>query len=236
MDLQSDISFLHTAFAAKYPFFFLLYYFIFLCFPLVFLFPASLFVFSMSFLPFSLNSFSPTVFLNVSPSVGVQDGKSEMFEWNQPHFCSVCVCVCAQSVHMRERAELLKWDWSIGWSWEGQRGRLGLIPTSSVPSHWQMPSGWPSVCDRPLAFHREKWRAQPGFYPNSLSIFYQANFGHVSDTSRRAAPAGLFSNHCSFYCRQTGRSAGSLFSCLPISQHLFLSALCFQSSLISSGS
>lgn len=149
---------------------------------------------------------------------------------------ALCVCVCAQSVHMRERAELLKWDWSIGWSWEGQRGRLGLIPTSSVPSHWQMPSGWPSVCDRPLAFHREKWRAQPGFYPNSLSIFYQANFGHVSDTSRRAAPAGLFSNHCSFYCRQTGRSAGSLFSCLPISQHLFLSALCFQSSLISSGS
>lgn len=30
----------------------------------------------------------------------------------------VCVCVC-ESVHMRERAELLKWDWSIGSSWEG---------------------------------------------------------------------------------------------------------------------
>lgn len=32
------------------------------------------------FLPLSLNVFSPAVFLNVSPSVGVQDGKSEMLE------------------------------------------------------------------------------------------------------------------------------------------------------------
>lgn len=45
------------------------------------------------FLPLSLNVFSPAVFLNVSPSVGVQDGKSEMLEWNQPRSCSVCVCV-----------------------------------------------------------------------------------------------------------------------------------------------
>ncbi len=29
-----------------------------------------------------------------SPSVSVLDGKSKMLEWNQPHFCSVCVCVC----------------------------------------------------------------------------------------------------------------------------------------------
>lgn len=56
----------------------------------------------------------------------------------------VCVCV---SEHTHDRAELLKWDWSIGSSWAGKKGRLSLIPTCSVFSFWQMQTGLPSVCD-----------------------------------------------------------------------------------------
>lgn len=87
---------------------------------------------------------------------------------------------------MHERAELLKWDWSIGSSWEGQRGRLRLIPTSSVSSHRHMRTGLPSVCDRLFASERGEWRARPGFFPCSLFFLYRANFGLAEKPSRRA--------------------------------------------------
>lgn len=100
----------------------------------------------------------------------------------------VCVrarqlCVCAHAWASRAvKVRLIHWLQLRGVerSAEFNFYQFGPLPL-------RMPTGWPSFCcGRLLASHREEWRVWPGFNPNSLSLFYQANFGHVSNPSRRA--------------------------------------------------
>lgn len=120
------------------------------------------------------HSFLPAVFLTFSPSVSVLDGKSELLEWNQPHFWLVCVCAHAW-VNRAVKVRLIHWLQLrvVGW--------VSFLPVWSPPCDKCQQLGEVSV-----APHRKAERIWPGFSPHSLSLIHQANFGQDSNPSTRA--------------------------------------------------
>lgn len=150
--------------------------------------PLLLSPFVFCFPPLKSLSSLPAVFLNFSPSVSVLDEKTEMLEWNQPHFCSVCMCVCvgvcvcvwAHAWPSRAvKVRLIHWLQLRGAerSAEFNSCLVGLLPLTNADRF--------AKCLRQTACVWKR-NGELGHVFSSLSLFYQANFVHVSNPSRRA--------------------------------------------------
>lgn len=114
--------------------------------------------------------------------------KRQMLEWNLPHFCSVCMCVCvgvcvcvwAHAWPSRAvKVRLIHWLQLRGVerSAEFNSYLFGLLPLTNADRF--------AKCLRQTACVWKR-NGELGHVFSSLSLFYQANFVHVSNPSRRA--------------------------------------------------
>lgn len=139
-------------------------------------------------------SFLPQVFLTFSASVSVLGEETEMLAWNQPPLLP-CVIVRLAWVFVCERAHA----WASGAvkvrliHWLQLRGAEGLAEFNSNLFTLLCPANADrSVCATGCLPPGEDWRARASFHSNSLSLYYLANFGHVSNSHSKTGCLACF--------------------------------------------